>query len=134
MLSTLKYSVGPLVAPALTSSAILLGLNFALGKSQIDMKEALYDAGALFVAQLSSSVIVNIIPSFSSSKYGNMIETTEAYLLIPVLSTLIYEWLYSSTVRSNYDNYSSSLKDPAMNMAVGFGSVIASNLVQCQIM
>ena len=134
MLSTLKYSVYPLIAPAITSSVILLGANMALGKSQVNWNETLYDVGGLFVAQISASIIVNIIPTFSSSKYGYVVESAEAYLLIPVLSTLIYEWLYGNTIRRDYDNYSSSLKDPALNMMVGFGSVFASNIVQNNLM
>lgn len=133
MLSTLRSTLSPILIPALTSGAVLYTINFCLGKSSVDTKEILMDIGAIVASHAAASVLTSLIPTFSSSKYNSFIDASENYLLVPVLATLIYEYLYGKTVRVEYSNYSSSLKGATFNLGVGFGSIIASNVISAQI-
>lgn len=131
-LTSIKYTLLPILIPAATSGLILYAFDLATGKSQRDLKQVFMDIGLIAGSQAAAQIIASMIPTFSESRYNDYVEAGESYLLIPVLGSLLYDYLYSKTIRENYSNNSSSLKSPTVNLAVGFGSIFVSNLIKNQ--
>jgi len=121
MMSTLR--------PALVSSGLALGLDYMLGKNTYDWKQTATDVAAMGVATLSSQVIKDAIPNFGVGSYGRLIDKFNFYALQPILSAIIYSYIYNMAMRGKYE-FAPSTKWNGMNLYfVGGITTLAANVV-----